>query len=143
MDRAYMELALYGVSLRDLDADPRPSRIQRLLNAARVMDARRRLEDWEDTVNTNGMQGETVEYTPNGTRKAPPKNAGRTVSVGHDARRKELEARAYPERVAAQERLDAKRADQAEKKAAFWGSTGIATAVKVKVEGERITVLPD
>ena len=92
-----------------LDADPRPSRLQALLNAVDVDDARRRLEDWDDRVNTNGVEGVREERDKSGKLKTYPSDTVTTL-VGHEKRKAELHARAFPEDAQAKQAQEARQA---------------------------------
>ena len=126
-----MELARYGIQPAEIERDPRPSRITALLDAGRVIDARFRLEDTDDTVNAGGVQGEIKETG------GPAKKASniRTELVGFKRRQEELNRRAYPEEHEAH--LVAERHAQRQKQMAadFWGSERVtqATALKLRV----------
>ncbi|AWT34580.1 hypothetical protein DM785_02685 [Deinococcus actinosclerus] len=123
----------YGFRWADLRADPRPSHIRSLLGAARVADARLRLEDWEDTLNLAGVEGDTVKV--GGKQEPPPKE--RIIPVGFNRRRAELEARAYPELAAGRE--EQRRAAQQQKKKSFWTAVGAERAVAIRMrDGEVI-----
>lgn len=139
-----MELARYGVPYSEVVRDPRPSHLAALLDAGRVVDARFRLEDTDDTVNAGGVQGEVKET--GGPPKPPPKGPPiRTELVGFNKRQDELRRRAYPEEFTALLVLERRKAIQQQKAAEFWGMGSVtqATAMKFRIvrEGGEVSVV--
>lgn len=117
-----MELAGYGVPVSEVERDPRPSRVTALLEAGRVISARRHLDALENEVNTNGVQGEVKETYPPG--KKPPSSGVKTELVGYRRNLEKWQRRAYPEQFTAEQLELAREAEQERQRKALFSLGG-------------------